>query len=92
MRRGAGRPGKAFGLAVVLFAASFVQFLHTESSVFESRDCPACQVNKAGLGVLATSPPVVFKSHLLELIAPVDAPLIVAERIEGLGSRSPPLS
>jgi len=92
MTYGQGSRRLAFGVAALLFAVSFVNFFHTETTAFESRNCPACQANQAGVGVLSSHPVIVFQGLLLEVMTSVDTPLLIAERVDGLGSRSPPLS
>jgi hypothetical protein len=79
-------------LAFILFAVTFVQFCHTETSVFESKPCPVCQLNCASIGVAQVSSVFVFYCVLIEMLAPVDTPLSVSSHIDARVSRAPPLS
>lgn len=76
----------------VLLAATFVQFCHTEKSVFESRTCPVCHINCASIGVAEVASVFVFDCVLIEMLLPIDIPLRAAVRLDARISRAPPLS
>jgi hypothetical protein len=79
-------------VAAVFFSISFVQFFHTEHSIFQSRTCPACHFNQVTVGVFQTAPPLVFQCFFIANLARVETPLPALERRDGWASRSPPLS
>lgn len=76
----------------VLFAATFVQFCHTETSVFESRTCPVCHFNGASIGVTQVSSVFVFHCVLIETLVPIDTTLRASSFQNARVSRAPPLS
>jgi len=76
----------------VLLAATFVQFCHTEKSVFESRTCPVCQLNCASIGVAGVAIVFVFQCVLIGMLLPVDIRLRAAVGLDARFSRAPPLS
>jgi len=79
-------------LASIVFAFTIVQFCHSETTVFESKTCPVCQLNCASVGVAQVPSVIVHNFVIVETLVPIDVLLSVSPSTEARLSRAPPLS
>ncbi|MBM3310945.1 MAG: hypothetical protein FJY80_05495 [Candidatus Aminicenantes bacterium] len=85
------RRGWVVALSVLgLLSLSVIQLFHSETGPFDWHRCPACQSNKASLGVLQVPAPPIVPCFQLGTLAPETQVRVEASPATTRPSRAPP--